>query len=121
MYIYWVVLVSGGVLEFAVFQILYIYIMYNLPTEDLIYCTRFISLSQLTFPGDQVRGGGSDYVNLHQRETDKCEAISPLIGRLCSFKSRCPFAFIGTNGPLQGEDIFYSNATLVRGCFKVLG
>lgn len=52
----------------------------------------------------------------------KCWAISPLIGRFCSFKSRCPLAFIGTNGPLAGgEDIFYSNAALLRGFLKLLG
>lgn len=80
----------------------------------------FIILSQLIFSGP-ARPGGSDYVNLHQTERDKVLGGLPhLIGRLCSFKSRCPLAFIGTNRPLWGEDIFYSNAALPAWTLKVL-
>lgn len=66
--------------------------------DDTLYshCTLFLIINQLIFTSGQAPLCGSDYVNLHQMETVKVWA-HPLIGCLCSFKSRCPLPFIGPN------------------------
>ena len=60
------------------------------------HCTPFLIINQLIFTSGQAPLYGSDYVNLHQMEVVKVKA-HPLIGCLCSFKSRCPLPFIGPN------------------------